>query len=936
MKKLLLIFLTFLTFNSFSQATLVKDINLGNNSSNPSKKIIFKNEVYFAADDGINGIELYKTDGTEAGTVLVKDIYTGAETGIKIFQAIATTEFLYFFAIEDSKQYLFKTDGSAAGTEKIKEFTSVSEMYDEINGKIIFSAENSLWASDGTEAGTLKIANFSVFGSDRFVKNGNEIYFSAESSSSIGKELYKTDGTSSGTVLVKDIRSGSADSFPNQFISVNNTVYFSANNGAQGTELWTTDGTEAGTVMVKDVNTGSGNTFSYNSKVIAYNNKIYFIYNSALWESDGTETGTISVKENLETVKTLFTLNNQILIIASNSSTREQIVWVSDGTEAGTTSFNPEYTEFSHNNEYAVVGNDLFFQGTLSPEGYELWKTDGTEAGTFLVKDIHPQGDDNNLESFISYNDKVIFTGNDGNWLGKELYISDGTEAGTFMIKDINKEGNRSSNAQNYFQFGNKILFSADNGINGRELWQLENGVASMLLDINPGPYYSNPSYFTEINGTVYFIAETKDTGKELWKTDGTASGTMLVKDINPDKASAFNNGNLAVANNKLYFFANDGVTGFELWESDGTETGTVLVKDINIGENDSYRAGEIIGYKNKVYFSAQAGDNDFEVWESDGTEAGTKIHHHYNFSGSSNPRLFTLFDDHLYYNSNGDLIRTDGTTALLVTQVEPSNLTVANDKLFFTAGFSDGGELWASTGGSSAYKVKEIRSGSSGSFPSKLTAHNNGIFFIANDGNTGNEIWFSDGTDSGTILVKDLREGGSSSSITEFVSFGDKVVFGGGENNSTTELWVSDGTTEGTKLFEEINPSTEQYNSGSRPSNFFVSNNTLYFSADNGTNGSELFVLEQNALTVKNENLSDLADVNIFPNPTKNILNFKVDNQQINEIKVYNLLGKEVMKLSSKESEIKSINISQLSKGMYIIQLKTDVKVFTKKILKQ
>lgn len=932
MKKIILLTCILTYLNTFGQSSLIKDINLGNDSSNPSEKIVFKNEVYFSANDGLNGIELWKTDGTEAGTVLVKDTFTGIENGINSFKAIATTDYLYFFAIEDNKQYLFKTDGTDSGIEKIKQFTSVSEMYDEINGKIIFSAENSLWASDGTEAGTLKIANYTVFGSDRFVKNGDEIYFSAESSSSIGKELYKTDGTVAGTVLVKNIRSGSSDSFPNQFITINNTVYFSANNGTQGTELWTTDGTEAGTFMVKDVNSGSGNTFSYNSKVIAYNNKIYFIYDSALWESNGTEAGTIEVKTDLGIVKTLFKLNNQILIIASNSVTREQIIWLSDGTEAGTTSFNPEYTEFSHNNQYAVVGNNLYFQGTLFPQGYELWKTDGTEAGTTLVKDIHPQGDDNNLEGFVALNDKVIFTGNDGNWFGKELYISDGTETGTNLLKDINKEGNRSSNTNNYFQFGNKILFSADNGENGKELWQLENGTASMLLDINPGPYYSNPSNFTEINGTVYFIAETKNTGKELWQTDGTASGTMLVKDINPDKANAFNNGNLAVANNKLYFFANDGVTGFELWESDGTETGTILVKDINVGENDSYRSGEIISYKNKVYFSAHSGDNDFEVWESDGTEAGTKIHHHYNFSGSSNPRFFTLFDDHLYYSSNGDLIRTDGTTALIVSQIDPSNLTVANDKLFFTAGFSDGGELWASTG-SSAYKVKEIRSGSSGSFPSKLTAHNNGVFFIANDGTTGNEIWFSDGTNAGTVLVKDIREGDSSSSVTEFVSFGEKVIFGGGENNGSTELWVSDGTEEGTKLLEEINPSTEQYNSGSRPSDFFVSNNALYFSADNGINGSELFVLEQDALSVKKEKLNDAVHVNVFPNPTSNFINIQVDNQQAQSIKIFNLIGKEVFKTIINNQPI---NISELSKGIYFVKIKTDKKIYSKKIVKK
>ena len=86
-----------------------------------------------------------------------------------------------------------------------------------------------------------------------------------------------------------------------------------------------------------------------------------------------------------------------------------------------------------------------------------------------LVKDIHPQADDNNIESIVDYNGKIVFTASSGNWLGKELYISDGTEVGTVLVKDINKLGNGSSSPQNYFQFGNMVLFSADNGENGRE-----------------------------------------------------------------------------------------------------------------------------------------------------------------------------------------------------------------------------------------------------------------------------------------------------------------------------------------------------------------------------------------------------------------------------------------------------------------------------------
>ena len=928
MKKILHLFFLFFIVNSFAQANLVQDINLGNSSSNPGEKIFFKNEIYFPADDGIHGTELWKTDGTETGTILVKDIYTGLETGIKSFKALATTDFLYFFAIEDGQQYLFRTDGTAAGTEKIKDFSTVGSIYAELNNEIILSAQNALWKTDGTEAGTTQISSISPSGENFAILN-NQIFYGARANSFQGTELWVTDGTQAGTKMVKDIYAGSnKSSFPNFFKVLNDQIYFIASNGTNGFELWKTDGTPEETQLVSDVTSGSSSTSFNNIGLTVFNQKIYFTNNTELWVSEGTDATTFLVKDLEESIIAIQVINNQI--IAFN---RKNTFWTSDGTTNNTIKNEIDIFEFFHNNTYQKVGDVIYFQG-YNELGYELWKTDGTVAGTVLVKDILPVNDDNNLEDMIAFGDKLIFTGKDGNYLGTELYISDGTETGTFMLKDINTTGNRGSFVKNLFEFNDKVLFSADNGFQGAELWVFDGTNTVLLKDINEGIYYSNPSNFVEVNGIVYFKATTQNTGTELWKTDGTASGTVLVKDINAGFNAGLNFGNLTVVENEVFFFASDGTTGFELWKSDGTETGTVLIKDMNPGDGNSYRDGQIITYKNKVYFTAHAGDNDFEVWESDGTEAGTKIHHHYNFSGSSNPRLYTIFNDFLYYSAKDDLIKSDGTTATVVSNIDPSNLTVAGDKLFFTAGFSDGGELWV-TNGNTTNLVKDIRNGSSGSFPSKLTAHKNNIFFIADDGINGTELWVSDGTNSGTTLVKDIRTGSRNASLTELVSFGDKVLFGGGEFNSANELWVTDGTEEGTVLFQEINPSIEQYNSGSNPQNFFVFNDTLLFSADDGTLGNELFMLQENALSVTNNQSNLLSKVTIYPNPTSSILNIKVDDQEINEVKIYNLLGKEVVKVPSKLEEIKSIDIAELLKGIYVIQIKTNSNTFTKKIIK-
>lgn len=931
-KTILFIFFLLISIVSKGQANLIADINQGNISSSPSNKIVFKDFVYFTANDGINGLELWRTDGTESGTELFKDLFVGSESGVQSFSfnAYATDNLLYFTAFENSDVYLWKTDGTSAGTEKIRQFSSFQNVHDVINGELIFSANQQLWKTDGTTNGTTFLDLTPVFG-NRFTKVGNELFYAARQNNFQGVELWKTDGTSAGTAIVKDIyTSSNQSSFPNNFSVLNNEVYFSATNGTNGFELWKSDGSSDGTILVKDISQGSSNTNFGSESFVNFNNELFFLSGNEMWKTNGTAEGTVFVKDLESSVKLIISFNNKLYAFNRNNS-----FWVSDGTTTNTEKLEIDIFEFFHNNSYALVGNQLFFQG-FNQYGYEIWKTDGTVAGTVLLKDIQPGGnDDGNIQDIVAYKNRAIFTANDSNNLGSELYISDGTTSGTNLLKDINKTGNNASTPQQFFTFNNSVLFSADNATEGRELWVFDGVNATLLKDINEGLGYANPRNFTELNGEVYFYATTLNAGTELWKTDGTELGTILVKDINPGLANGLGLGNIVTANNKLYFFANDGGTGYELWESDGTETGTKLVKDINVGESQSPRSGELITYNNEVYFSAHTGDNDYELWKSDGTEEGTILHHHYNFSGSSNPANFTLFEGFLYYSSKDDLIRTDGTTATKISNTDPSNLTVVGDKLFFTAGFSDGGELWACTG-ATAYKVKEIRSGSSGSFPSNLTAHKQELYFVANDGNIGNELWKSDGTDAGTVLVKDIRSGSSSSSIQEMVSFNEVLLFSGGENSGNRELWITDGTSEGTKVFQEINPSAEQFSNGSSPQSFHLFNNDLIFAANNGTSGIELWFLQQQALSVEKTNLLDELSIHIFPNPTIKILNFSIGNETITEVVFFDITGKKVAAAKNKEStENYKLDISNLKKGIYLVKINTKKTSYQSKVIK-
>ena len=128
------------------------------------------------------------------------------------------------------------------------------------------------------------------------------------------------------------------------------------------------------------------------------------------------------------------------------------------------------------------------------------------------------------------------------------------------------------------------------------------------------------------------FAADDSTTGIELWRTDGTATGTGLVKDINttatlnsfPGASGTPFPTEFVFFNGAWFFSADDGVTGTELWKSDGTPGGTVRVKDIRSGASSSPRGFTV--FNNFLYFSADDGVSGRELWKTDGTEANTEI----------------------------------------------------------------------------------------------------------------------------------------------------------------------------------------------------------------------------------------------------------------------------------------------------------------------
>jgi ELWxxDGT repeat protein len=193
-----------LAFEATSPKLEVADINVETIGLAPRDLTVAGDLLFFTADDGIHGRELWKTDATAEGTALVQDIIIGQEgaffTAPVSFVTTAVLNDTLFFIAGDQQGNveLWKSDGTSEGTTLVKQLPARPREMLEVNHKLFLSIGSSLWASDGTENGTLLLTDVGLR-PEYLTEAGTTLFFSTFTS------LWKSDGTLSGTQLVKDV-----------------------------------------------------------------------------------------------------------------------------------------------------------------------------------------------------------------------------------------------------------------------------------------------------------------------------------------------------------------------------------------------------------------------------------------------------------------------------------------------------------------------------------------------------------------------------------------------------------------------------------------------------------------------------------------------------------------------------------------------------------
>ncbi len=880
-------------------ATLVRDLrhNPGPNlSSSPRSMISLGNRALFWARTPQLGAELYRTDGTAAGTALLTDLCPGPCDSFGSVEPVVAGGRAYFLASDGARGVeLWSSNGTGPGTRSFIDLApgpadGVYLFLREGGDRVLFTTFHpslrgwDLWSSDGSPAGSAPFVRISGeagggvsipdgAGSPRPMPGGRRLYLRNFRIDGV-EELWESDGTAAGTRRLLALRQDAGESICSVDADLPKVVagdfYFSAATAATGCEVWRV----AGGVAKAFADVAVGPAHSFPRSFVSQGEWTLFVADlpgapNRLWTTDGTLARTLPAAPAGSPAGSLpvyLGSDSAGAYFAAETVEQGRELWVTSGPPgqfralgdfvSGAGSSNPERA--------GVVGDRVYFWTSHPDRGIELNAASGSDVQSVARVRLRGDGD-----GFAAVGDQAVFGADLGLGLGIELAVTDGFPEGTSLLRDLG-QGDPSSYPRQLTRVGGRLLFTAIDDAHGGEVWRSDGKTAGteLVADLTPG---REPADFPLL------LAPTAS-GVVLEAPDGSIrhaparrGGIDLLFRPASEVRGSHRGFRLGA---KALFFAPVGDAEnprFELWRSDGRPEGSRRLAEIS-GFDRFFGYGMLSAVdpeRRRAFFipstfDVQFGSVPLGLWITDGTGAGTRrvLAHpcDFCFGGIGEAivgpggRFFYTADD--FSEDVSQLWANDGTTAGTVKLVESPNridgdpirtLARLGELLLFAASDPEHGqELWVSDGTPSGTRpLSDLRPGPASSWPDQITLVGARAFFSADDGATGRELWATDGTAEGTYRVADIRQGARSSVPQNLTAIGNRLVFAAADDRHGLEVWSSDGTAAGTRLASDVQVGRLP----SSPSDFIIIGSDLLFVAARLGTGRELFRLPLTAL---------------------------------------------------------------------------------------
>jgi ELWxxDGT repeat protein len=501
-----------------------------------NQKYIFKDKIYFFGADATHGSELWVSDGTPAGTYMLKDFTPNGNSDIFIFKA-NLDKLVFSVKDEDGKGSLWATDGTTTGTVLLADVIAQVGYAPQPNkqesrvykGKIIFAGDDGVhgsepWITDGTPKGTFMIQDLGVGGESNpwfFTQAGEGFVFVTSKNVGFSSVIWSTDGSKNSCTRIyqgdenSQIIDIGLEGIP---LVINSYSDLITNTGY--TLLSVTDGTLEGTIPVL----GQDKTLTgLPTKFAKVKDKVYFYlnggWNNELYVTDGTEKGTELFLKTEGVIEDIVNWNDKLLFHVSKAGS-----FISDGTKDGTFEINELTDESVYFEKYYILGDKLYFGNYGDEKLFSIWISDGTKSGTRKVKTMNEPNQKVQFDFFNSFDGNAVFSYHEDINPG-ELWMTDGAEAGTKQVAEFSFIPNFKNYAfRNVEQFEDNLLIipSFQNKVN--YMFLLDR--AGVLTRVEPmGAIRSNKFYLEtgsaivgELNGYLYFVANYYDKGEQLWR----------------------------------------------------------------------------------------------------------------------------------------------------------------------------------------------------------------------------------------------------------------------------------------------------------------------------------------------------------------------------------------------------------------------------------